>query len=114
MTKITEEMIEACYNAYMTDGDIEQAVQLGMNTNSAKMTLDWFEKIFSGDLYSSNVSNLQINWILNRLYDDKDFERLTKVLKSLDEYCLDSADKPIIKTKHLIKEFKEKVKCLTG
>ncbi len=110
MTKITEEMIEACYNAYMTDGDIEEAVQLGMNTNSAKMTLDWFEKIFNGDLYKRIVPYSQINWLLNKLYDDKDFERLTKVLKSLDEYCLYYANQPMIKTKHLIKEFKEKVK----
>ena len=110
MAYITEEMIKASYEVFFTkDKDVEPVIQLGMDKNSAKMTIVWFEKLFSGELYKRTVSTLQIKWILNKLYQIQDYNRLKNTLESLNKYCDYYSKKPMVSVRHLVKEFERKL-----
>jgi hypothetical protein len=106
MIAITEQMLETAYEVFSTkDQDIEQLLALGMNENSAKMTIAWFNNLFSGKPNKRTGSAMQIRWILNKLYEENNFERLAFSLESLNEY-LDYYDKkPMVKTRQTVKEF---------
>ena len=110
MTKITEEMIEMSYEVYFTkDQDIEPLLKIGMNESSAKMTMVWFEKMFSGELYKRTGSAFQIEWLLTKLYEEKDFNRLRSSLKSLNKYCDYYDFRPMVKVRNTIKTFEKKL-----
>ena len=110
MTKISEEMIEKAYEIYFTDDqDITPLLNMGMNEGSAKMTMTWFKKLFDGELYKRSGSEMQIEWILNKLYETYDFKRLALALESLKKYCEFYDEMPMIRVRQLIKEFEVKL-----
>lgn len=107
---ITEEMIETCFEIFFTeDQNIDPVVQLGMNENSARMTIVWFRFLFNGELYKRLVPAMQVEWILNKLYHTQDFVRLENTLKSLNKYCDFYDKKPMVAVRNLVKEFEKKL-----
>ena len=107
---ITEEMIETCFEIFFSeDQNIDPVVQLGMNENSARMTIVWFSCLFNGELYKRRVPTMQVEWILNKLYDTRDFNRLKNTLKSLNKYCDFYANEPMLAIRSLVKEFEKKL-----
>jgi hypothetical protein len=110
MAKITEEMIENCFDIYFTENqDIDLVVQIGMNKSSAKMTMCWLRCLFDGELYKRQVPVMQVKWVLNKLYQTQDSLRLNNALKSLEKYCDFYENKPMIAIRNLVKEFEEKM-----
>ena len=108
--RITEEMIEMCFEIFFSeDQSIDPVLQLGMNENSAKMTVIWFSCLFNGELYKRLVPKMQVKWILNKLYDTRDFGRLKNTLESLNKYCDFYDNKPMLATRNLVKEFEKKL-----
>jgi hypothetical protein len=87
MSKNTREMIEKAYEIYHSpEQDVTPLVKMGMNENSAKMTLTWFKHISDGTLYKRRVSTTQVEFILNELYHDPDKSGLGLALQSMNEY----------------------------
>ena len=111
MTTITEEMIETAYGIFFTeDRDIEPLLALGMNKSSANMTIVWLEKLFSGEPNKRTGSAMQIQWILNKLYEEKDFTRLAFSLESMNRYLDFYEDKPMKEVRRTVKEFESLLK----
>jgi hypothetical protein len=110
MPIITEEMIETCFEIFFTeDQNIDPALHLGMNRNSARMTIKWFRCLFNGELYKRRVPAMQVEWILNRLYNMHDFNRLRNVLISLGQYCDFYDNHPMHLVRHLVEEFEKRL-----
>lgn len=113
MTKITEEMIATAYEIFLTDKkDISPLLDLKMNKSSANMTILWFNNLFKGQPFTPSVSAMQVEWILNKLYETNDFHNLKLALKSLSAYCVHNKDKPMDKVRKLVDEFDRKMATL--
>ena len=110
MATITEQMIATAYEVFVSeDKNIEPLLTLGMNENSAKMTIAWFKKLFSGEPNKRTGSTMQIRWILNKLYKEKDYARLASSLESLNKYLDFYEDKPMKEVRKIVKEFEKLV-----
>jgi predicted restriction endonuclease len=100
-------MFEKAYEIYQSStDDVKPLIDMGMNENSAKMTLTWYGKIFNGELYKRSASFTQIEFILNRLFQDNERERLAIVLESLKKYVEYYKPKKI---GHIVKTFEKKL-----
>jgi len=95
-------------NFFSEDQNIDPVVQLGMNENSARMTIVWFNCLFNGELYKRQTPTMQVKWILNKLSDTRDFHRLMKTLESLNKYCDFYDNRPMPAIRSLVKEFEKK------
>jgi hypothetical protein len=110
MSKITPHMISVAYDAYFNFAkDITPVVEAGMNPTSAEMSMVWFDHIFSGKLYRRTGSAMQIEWVLNKLVEEGDQERLAMVLKSLRLYVDFYSEKPMNKVRALVDQYQEKL-----
>ena len=99
-------MISTAYDAYFNSAkDITLVVEAGMSESSAKMSMIWFDHIFNGTLYKRTGSAMQIEWVLNKLVEERDTERLTVVLKSLRLYIDYYSDKPMEKVRALVEKY---------
>lgn len=86
MSKITEEMILECYEAFR-EGNLNHVPE-GMGVTSAKMTMDWLNSILNtGKSYNRSGSLMQYKVILERITKDYDSERAKKAALVLMEYC---------------------------
>ncbi|WP_287126332.1 HNH endonuclease [Desulfobacter sp.] len=108
--KNTVEMFEKAFDIYNSKStNISPLLDLGMNESSANMTLTWFDKIFSGQFYKRSMSYAQAKFILNKLYNSNENERLGRVLQSFSLYVEHYQPKKITK---LVNQFKEKFETL--
>jgi len=114
MGRITKEMFEKVYEIYFTQTqDIDPVVKMGMNETSAKMTLVWYEHILNGKLYKRTASAVQIEFILEKLFNDNDKSRLALVLQSFNKYIEFYNDKQLKKVKSYIELYEGKLLEMT-
>ena len=107
MSKYSPEIFEKAYEIYRaSEQDITPLLKMGMNENSAQMTLTWYKKIFAGELYKRSASATQVEFILNKLYCGHDISGLTLVLQSMTKYLNYYRNKKI---EGIVKVFKEKL-----
>ncbi|MDO9267867.1 MAG: hypothetical protein Q7T96_02010 [Methylobacter sp.] len=86
MSKITEEMILACYEAFRA-GNLNHEPK-GMNGTSAKMTMRWLDSILNTrKSYNRSGSCMQYRVILERIRQDYDSQRAKEAALVLMEYC---------------------------
>jgi|GEM_PF-3452251 predicted restriction endonuclease len=86
MSKITEEMILECYEAFRA-GNLNHEPK-GMTVTSAKMTMAWLDSLINtGKPYHRDGSALQYEIILNRIKEDYGVEKLLKAKAVLMEHC---------------------------
>jgi len=81
------EMFEKVYEIYHTiEKDLTPVIEIGMNKNSAKMTLQWYDYILKGEFKKRTASKIQIKFILKELFLDNNVTGLENVLKYLRQY----------------------------
>ncbi len=114
MAKITKEMIEKAYEIFHTlQKGVTPLVQMGMNENSAEMTMIWYEHILNGKLYKRTGSAMQVEFILEKLFHDQDKDRLALVLQSLNQYIEFYSERKFKKVRITIEKFEEKLARMT-
>ena len=99
----TREMFEKAYEIYHSpDQDVTPLVEMGMNENSANIALKHYKKFFAGEVPTRQASTIEVEVILNELYNDHDKSRLALVLQSMPEYLLKYPNK---KMEDMVKKF---------
>lgn len=98
MSRITEQMLLECYEAYKNNNC--DYIPEGMNENSAKMTMLWLDSLLTGKPYHRDGSALQCQTILEHIKEDFGPEKVRKAKEVLLEQCkfsLEKYGKPMIK-----------------
>jgi 5-methylcytosine-specific restriction endonuclease McrA len=85
MSKITEEMILECYEAFRRNE--RKYVPQGMDASSASMSMLWLDSLFTGKPYHRDGSALQYELVLNRIKEDYGEKELLKAIAVLREHC---------------------------
>jgi len=87
MSKITEEMITECYEAFRSGN--KDYVPQGMNHTSAKMTMIWLDSLINTfKPYHRSGSLMQYGLILEKIKQDYGVDIAKKAAESAMPYCL--------------------------
>jgi hypothetical protein len=97
---------------FTKDQDITPLIEIGMNKTSAKDTMKCYSYLIKGEPFRRGIQQNVILALLNKLYENRDKERLNNVLIALDKHFeirLNKYNEKNVGAREITNEYKHKV-----